>query len=167
MLKIKNPEDIDVSLNYKFRLDVVNCKTCKDEVIKNCIYVYTIAGDVYRHKPSKYFGIYSDKKVDTIAEIKGVCEVDENENMSVSWLNRDMCAEAELINIVKTKTEAFPDFRPIQVFVLDNFRDGLNFKKNTPGGMFGTKKYFDFTNEIKNIDDLADKIRNRTWTDYQ
>lgn len=167
MPKIENINDFEPSLDYESRLDVVNCTTCKEEIIKHCIYIYPIASDIYKHKPSKYFGIYSNKKVDTISEIKGVCEVDENENISAIWFNSDMTTREGLINIVKAKTEAFPDFRPIQVFVLDKFRDGINFQKGTPGGMFGTKKYFDFTNEIKNIDDLAEKIRNRTWTDYQ
>lgn len=167
MPKIENLKDFEPSLNYESRLDVVNCITCKEAIIKHSIYIYPIASDIYKHKPSKYFGIYSNKKVDTISEIKGVCEVDENENISAIWFNSDMTTRENLITIVKAKTEAFPDFRPIQVFVLDNFRDGINFKKGTPGGMFGCKKYFNFDNEIKNIDELVKIIHNKTWNDFK
>ena len=167
MPKIENINDFEQSLDYESRLNVVNCTICKEEIIKHSIYIYPIASDIYKHKPSKYFGIYSNKKVDTISEIKGVCEVDENENISAIWFNNDMTTREDLINIVKAKTEAFPDFRPIQVFVLDNFRDGINFQKGTPGGMFGSKKYFNFGNKFKSIDEFVDEIRNKTWNDFK
>jgi len=57
-----------------------------------------------------------------------VCTVDECNNISVSWFNSDTCSREDLINVVKTKFEVFPDFRPIQVFALDNFREGINFR---------------------------------------
>lgn len=156
--------DSDLLPTWKYRLDVVNCAVSENDIKKHSVYICPEAKGAYKHVRSKYFGIYGSKKVDTIAEIKGVCEVDENQKVSASWFNNDICSETELINIVKTKTEAFPDFRPIQVFVLDNFKDGINFEKDSPGGMFGSKKYFNFDNQIKTIDDLADSIRNKSWS---
>lgn len=155
----------DLLPTWKYRLDVVNCAVSEDDIKKYGVYICPEAKGAYKHVRSKYFGIYGSKKVDTIAEIKGVCEVDENQNVYASWFNNDMTTREELINIVKTKNEAFPDFRPIQVFVLDNFRDGINFEKDSPGGMFGSKKYFNFDSQIRTIDDLADYIRNRPWSD--
>lgn len=156
--------DSDLLPTWKYRLDVVNCAVSENDIKKYGVYICPEAKGAYKHVRSKYFGIYGSKKVDTIAEIKGVCEVDENENISASWFNSDMCSEAELINIVKTKTESFPDFRPIQVFVLDNFRDGINFEKDSSGGMFGSKKYFNFDSlKVKSIDELAAHIRNGQW----
>lgn len=53
------------------------------------------------------------------------------------------------------------------MFLLDNFRENINFQKDTPGGMFGSKIYFNFDSKIKNIDDLAVTIRNQTWNKFQ
>lgn len=158
--------DSDLLPTWKYRLDVVNCAVSENDIKKYGVYVCPEAKGAYKHVRSKYFGIYGSKKVDTIAEIKGVCEVDENQNVSASWFNSDMTTREELISIVKTKTDAFPDFRPIQVFVLDNFRDGINFEKDSPGGMFGSKKYFNFNNKIKNIDELEGLISNQAWNDF-
>lgn len=165
MSSTKNANKIKNLQNYENRLDVVNCTAFKDEIVESGIYTYNIIEDAYKHIRSKYIGLCAHGKVDTIAEIKGVCELDKEEHILVSWLNDDNSAEEDFIKIVKEKIEVFTDLRPIQVFVLNNFRDGINFKKGTPGGMFGCKKYFNFNNEIKNIDELASRISNKTWND--
>ena len=59
MIKTENLNDFEPSLGYQYRLDVVNCTTCKDDIKKHGLYVYPFAGSTYKHKPSKYFGIYS------------------------------------------------------------------------------------------------------------
>lgn len=158
--------DSDLLPTWKYRLDVVNCAVSEKDIKKYGVYVCPEAKGAYKHVRSKYFGIYGNKKVDTIAEINGVCTVDECNNISVSWFNSDTCLKEDLINIVKNKTEAFPDFRPIQVFYLDNFRDGINFEKDSLGGMFGSKKYFNFGTKIKDIDELVMLINNKTWNDF-
>lgn len=158
--------DSDLLPTWKQRLDVVNCAISEKDIKKYGVYVCPEAKGAYKHVRSKYFGIYGNKKVDTIAEINGVCTVDECNNISVSWFNGETSSREDLINIVKTKSEAFPDFRPIQVFALDNFRDGINFEKDSPGGMFGSKKYFNFGTKIKDIDELAKLISNKNWSDF-
>lgn len=158
--------DSDLLPTWKYRLDVVNCAVSEKDIKKYGVYVCPEAKGAYKHVRSKYFGIYGNKKVDTIAEIKGVCTVDECNNISVSWFNSDTCLKEDLINTVKNKSEAFPDFRPIQVFALDNFKEGINFEKDSPGGMFGSKKYFNFGTKIKDIDELAELISNKNWSDF-
>lgn len=157
--------DSDLLPTWKYRLDVVNCAVSEKDIKKYGVYVCPEAKGAYKHVRSKYFGIYGNKKVDTIAEINGVCTVDEFNNISVSWFNSETCLKEDLINTVKNKSEAFPDFRPIQVFALDNFREGINFEKDSPGGMFGSKKYFNIGAKIKNIDELAQQINNKSWGD--
>lgn len=163
--------DFGLLPTWKYRLDVVNCAISEDDITKYKVYICPEAKGAYKHVRSKFFGIYGSKKVDTIAEIKGVCKVDENENISTSWFDSNMTTSEELVNIVKNKTDAFPDYRPIQVFVLDNFKEGINFEKDSPGGMFGSKKYFNF--ELKesdkqkfDIEKLTSLIQNQKWSKF-
>lgn len=166
MSSTKNANKFKNLQNYENRLDIVNCTAFKNEIIESGIYTYNIIEDACKHIRSKYIGLCAHGKVDTIAEIKGVCEIDAEKHILVSWLNDDNSSEEDFINIVKAKTKMFTDLRPIQVFVLNNFRDGVNFEKGTPGGMFGIKKYFNFNNEIKNIDELENLIQNKTWNNF-
>lgn len=151
---------------WKYRLDVVNCAQTKNFVKTHFAYTCPEAKGHYKHSRSRYFGIYENKKVDTIAEIQGVCAIDKNDKIEVSWWDNDNCSEKEIIEKTKNLLNKIPDYRPIQVFLLDNIRDGVNFFKDSTGGMFGSKIYFNVDNSIKNIDDLFNTLHNKGWNNY-
>lgn len=161
----------DLLPTWKYRLDVVNCAISEDSIKEHHVYTCPEAKGAYWHARAKYFGIYGNKKVDSIAEIKAVCEIDDNENnvdkISVRWYDSEKFKENEIINLVKDKEQAYPDFRPFQLFLLDNFKNNINFYKDTRGGMFASKIYFDFDNKINNIDDLVNKIQNQEWSKFK
>ena len=86
-------------------------------------------------------------------------------------LLEDIDTEAELTKIkkmssVEEKKNYVPHF-PMQMFLLTNFKEDLNFYKNSKGGMFGSKIYFNFDNTIKDIDDLANQIKDKPWSEFQ
>lgn len=156
----------DLLPTWKYRLDVVNCAKTKDFVKSNFVYTCPNAKGAYKHLRSRYFGIYENKKVDTIAEIQGVCVVDENNNIEVSWWDNDKCNNFELIDKTKNLIHKIPEYRPAQVFLLDNFRDNINFYKDTRGGMFNSKIYFNIDDKVKDIEDLVKLIQNKSWSNY-
>jgi hypothetical protein len=56
---------------------------------------------------------------------------------------------------------------PLQVFLLDN-RQETNFVKETSGGMLQSKKYFwDIATDCKNSHELAEKLRDKNWGEYE
>jgi len=56
---------------------------------------------------------------------------------------------------------------PVRVFVLGDLHD-TDFKKPTPGGMFGAKKYFDIRSlQVEDAKDLADKLNGKSWGNFQ
>lgn len=159
--------DSNLLPTWKYRLDVVNCAISEDSIRYHQVYTCPEAKGAYWHARAKYFGIYGNKKVDSIAEIKGVCEINECNEISVRWFDSEKVKESEIINLVKDKEQAYPDYRPFQIFLLDNFRNDINFYKDTPGGMFASKIYFNFDYKINNIDDLVNKIQNQEWCKFK
>lgn len=151
---------------WKYRLDVVNCAKTKEFITSNFAYTCPEAKGAYKHLRSRYFGIYENKKVDIIAEIQGVCVVDENNKIEISWWDNDKCNDFELMEKTQNLINKIPEYRPIQVFLLDNFRDNINFYKDTSGGMYNSKIYFNIYNTINDVDDLVKVIQNKGWSNY-
>lgn len=163
--------DSDLLPTWKYRLDVVNCAKTKEDVLAHKVYICPEAKGAYKHARSKYFGIYENKTVNCISEIKAVCTAEYDEEtkkhkISISWFDKDNCNESEILKEAEEKSQYCWD-ESLQMFLLDNFREDINFQKDTPGGMFGSKIYFNLDSKIKNIDDLADAIRNQTWDKFQ
>ena len=161
--------DSDLLPTWKYRLDVVNCAKSKEPFIERELYVCPEARGAYKHARSKYFGIYENKNVNHIAEIKAVCayEYDEQTKKSkinISWFDNQY-NEKEILNEAETKKEAWTESR--QMFLLTNFKENINFRKDSAGGMFGSKIYFNFDSNIKNIDDLTKTIQNQNWSKFQ
>ena len=53
----------------------------------------------------------------------------------------------------------------MQVFILGERRE-VNFKKDSTGGMWGTKLYFkNIAKGCKGIDDFAELLKDKTWSD--
>lgn len=151
---------------WKYRLDVVNCAKTKDFVQENHVYTCPNTKGAYKHLRSRYFGIYENKTVNTVAEIQGVCTIDKDSQLNIAWWDNDKCSKDELFKRTKNLINKLPKYRPIQVFLLDNFRENVNFYKDTHGGMYNSKTYFNVYDTIKNIDDLVKALQNKSWSNY-
>lgn len=163
--------DSDLLPTWKYRLDVVNCAKSKEDVMCRQLYLCPEARGAYKHARAKYFGIYENKNVNCIAEIKAVCTYDYDEQtkqtqIAVSWFDRDNYKEEDILKEAKEKSQ-YCCGEPRQMFLLTNFKENINFKKDSAGGMFGSKIYFNFDSNIKNIDDLTTAIRNQNWSKFQ
>lgn len=87
-------------------------------------------------------------------------------NMEISWWDNDICVKSELIEKTKNLINKIPEYRSIQVLLLDNFRENINFYKDTQGGMYNSKMYFDTYNTIKDIDGLVNVMQNKSLSNY-
>lgn len=98
-----------------------------------------------------------------------MCKYDYNEQtkeskINIAWFDNKYNKEY-ILKEAEAKKEAWTE--PRQMFLLDNFRENINFKKDTAGGMFGSKIYFNFDSNIENIDDLIAIIQNQNWSKFQ
>ncbi|MNJ86506.1 hypothetical protein D3C87_40060 [compost metagenome] len=157
---------------WKYLLDVVSCSGTLEE-IRNGVYMCPDTGSAYSHRRAKYFGAYASKRVADIFEIKAIVVIEKNlSDARVKWRNENIDHNL-LIEEAKEKMQNW-DWRinenkevPLQVFLLHN-RQETNFIKATSGGMLQSKKYFwDIAIDCKNSLELANKLRNRKWSDFQ
>lgn len=157
---------------WKYMLDVVNCSGTKGEIESN-VYICPNTGGSYSHQHAKYFGAYWEKKVNYLFEIDAVVIVNENcLDAHIAWINNDELNEKDLknkaVDIIKRNEWRLKENmqKSLQVFLLSNRRD-VSFVKESSGGMFGSKIYFkDIATDCITIDDLANKINNRNWGDF-
>lgn len=157
---------------WKYLLDVVSCSGTLKE-IEQGVYMCPDTGGAYSHRRAKYFGAYSSKKVSNIFEITAIVVIDKNlGDAKIKWRNKEIKKET-LIEQARQKLQNW-QWRidenksvPLQVFLLDN-RQETNFLKETSGGMLQSKKYFwDIAIDCKNSQELAEKLRDKDWGDYE
>ncbi|MFM2313089.1 MAG: hypothetical protein RLZZ04_2365 [Cyanobacteriota bacterium] len=151
--------------SWKYRLDVVSCNHSFDSVIQHKIYTCPTKGGAYTHRRSLYFGIYRDKRVEQVAKITGVVDLDSADEQTLVW-NNDHRTDNELKQIAIKRFQPQEDISyPTRVFILDDFYE-TSFKKESSGGMWG-KRYFDIRKlDIGNAQDLASKLQDKTWNNY-
>lgn len=157
---------------WKYLLDVVSCSGTLAE-IEQGVYMCPDTGGAYSHRRAKYFGPYSSKKVVDIFEINAIVVIEKSlGDAKIKWKNKNIKDEI-LIEQAKQKLQSW-QWRidenksvPLQVFLLDN-RQETNFIKETSGGMLQSKKYFwDIATDCKNSQELAEKLRDKNWGDYE
>lgn len=157
---------------WKYLLDVVSCSGTLAE-IEQGVYMCPDTGGAYSHRRAKYFGPYSSKKVADIFEINAIVVIEKNlGEAKIKWKNKDIKDET-LIEQARQKLQNW-QWRidenksvPLQVFLLDNKQE-TNFVKETSGGMLQSKKYFwDIATDCKNSQELAEKLRDKNWGDYE
>jgi hypothetical protein len=152
-------------------LDVVNCAQLFNEIEQGEAYLCPAKGGAYKHKPCRFFGLYRNKSVESVAEIEAVVDVSKQAKTGgqvraeVLWSNSSQSDQ----QLQKTATERALRFRPhklpIRVFILAN-RTPTNFVKDSKGGMFGSKRYFDTSPlKAKDAGDLAAKLEGKQWSD--
>lgn len=157
---------------WKYLLDVVSCSGTLEE-IEQGVYMCPDTGGAYSHRRAKYFGPYSSKRVSDIFEIMAIVVIEKNlGDAKIKWKNKSIKDET-LIEQAKQKLQNW-QWRidenksvPLQVFLLDN-RQETNFIKETSGGMLQSKKYFwDIATDCKNSQELAEKLRDKNWSDFE
>lgn len=157
---------------WKYLLDVVSCSGTLEE-IEQGVYMCPDTGGAYSHRRAKYFGPYSSKRVSDIFEIMAIVVIEKNlGDAKIKWKNKSVKDE-KLIEQAKQKLQNW-QWRidenksvPLQVFLLDN-RQETNFIKETSGGMLQSKKYFwDIATDCKNSQELAEKLRDKNWSDFE
>ena len=153
--------------SWKYRLDIVNCKMSFDSVLQYKIYTCPAQGGQYNHRRSLYFGTYRNKRVEQIAQIEAVVDLESESEAALIWKN-DSRSELELVRIaVERRQQTGDSWYPVRAFVLGDLFS-TDFIKASSGGMQGSKQYFDI-GKLKVIDakDLAAKLRGKTWENYE
>lgn len=153
---------------WKCRLDVVNCGVTRTEILQDSVYMCPSKGGQYCHQRAKYFGTYWDKVVKNVFHIDAIVVYDINyQTRQIKWKN----CQTEDAELFKRAKDAISKYRKdeimlngIQVFLLSDRRE-VYFKKDSKGGMFGSKKYF-MINEAKDVDSCAVLINNKKWSDF-
>ena len=153
--------------SWKYRLDVINCNMSLDSVIQHKIYTCPARGGQYNHRRSLYFGAYRKKRVEQIAQIKAVVDLDSEDEYTLVWKN-DSQENDDLIKIaVARRKDTGDSWYPVRVFVLSDLYP-TDFIKASSGGMLGSKQYFDIR-KLKVVDeqDLATQLSGKTWGNYE
>ncbi len=163
-------EEQNLLPSWESRLDVVNCAGLPNDVLLENVYICPATGGAYNHAKCKYFGMYRGKRVEKIAIIEAVVDLDDNEKSKVKWHivpGRD----ADFIQQARTKLQKLSQTRPrqypVRVFLLGQLHD-TDFRKDTPKGMFGSKRYFDLA--VLNPADakeLASRLSGKTWSQFR
>lgn len=155
---------------WKHRLDVVNCGGTKNEILEDSVYMCPNRGGQYRHERARYFGTYWDKNVAYIYHIDAIVVCDINfQGCELKWKNDINDPEEELFERAKAFIRKYRigeiKQNGLQVFLLSEQRE-VNFKKDTKGGLFGSKKYFAIS-EATDIDSCAKLIKGKKWSDFE
>jgi len=152
--------------SWKYHLDVVNCRVSFDDVLQHQIYVCPATDGSYNHRRSLYFGMYRNKRVEQIAKIEAVVDLESEESFSIKWKNIHK-SKLELAEMARIRRRQIDNsWYPARVFILADLHP-TDFVKASPGGMQGSKQYFDISKlNVRDAEDLAHKLKGTTWENY-
>jgi hypothetical protein len=110
--------------------------------------------------------MYRQKTVEKIALIKAVVDIESENEAKLLWKNVSE-KTAQLIKDAQEKVSNLrPGEYPTRVFLLENLHD-TDFKKDSPGGMLGSKQYFDIARaKMSSAEDLAKYLNGRQWSEW-
>ena len=158
-------DEEDLLPTWKRRLDVVNCKRTFDQVLQHRVYICPANGGHYSHRRSSYFGTYRNKRVEQVALIEAVIDLESQTEATLKWKNVD-CSNESLIAIAQERHRCCADWFPARIFVLGELHP-TDFEKTSPGGMQGNKQYFDISKlKVKNAAELALTLKGKKWDNY-
>jgi hypothetical protein len=148
-------------------LDVVNCAGLPDDVLIGNVYMCPTTGGAYNHQRCKYFGMYRNKRIEQIALIEAVIDVEAKGKTTIKWVNTSRSKE-ELRKLVEAKVEQFhPDDLPTRVFSLGPLYS-TDCQKDSPGGMQSSKQYFDVGYlKAEGAEQLARALRGTSWSEIR
>lgn len=150
--------------NWQYRLDVVNCAGLVDEPLQGQVYLCPATGGHYKHKRSKFFGLYKGKQVGYVALIEAVVDLNGTDEDQILWKNISV-SDKEIVARARAKlAEWRPGSFPTRVFLLGQLV-ATSFVKDTPRGMQGSKQYFWV--DSRDAEDLAEQLNGRTWSEWR
>jgi hypothetical protein len=160
-------EEYNLLPSWGTRLDVVNCAGLPNDILTENVYMCPATGGAYNHAKCKYFGMYRGKRVEKVAVIEAVVDLEDDDKAKVKWHmapGRDsdfiQQARAKLQKLRQTRPRQYP----LRVFLLGPLHD-TDFRKDTAGGMFCSKRYFNVAAlEAADAQDLASRLRGKTWS---
>ena len=161
--------------DWKYKLDLINCANSIDHPASHNVYTCPATGGSYSHKRCRYFGAYKDKRAQFVAEILGVVDIDSDDpsDAHIQWNNSKVLSSSRTLTDEKLIQEAIdrkyatrPDqLENARVFVLGKMHETA-FRKNSSGGMLGSKQYFDIRDlDIENAAELADVLDGMGWSE--
>lgn len=123
-------------------LDVVNCAGLPNDILVGNVYMCPATGGAYNHKRCKYFGMYRKRRVEKLALIEAVVDVEGVNRTTIKWQNVQR-SQDNIKKLAEGKIQQFrPKNFPTRVFLLGQLYD-TNFQKDSSGGMQQSKQYFD------------------------
>ncbi len=167
---LNKAQSLELSDKWRHILDVVNCTKSAEEVKLSRAYTCPIQSGAFEHRRSRFFGLYLNMRVDMLSEIEAVVDISDLENRkgTVKWKNVDS-TDFEIIEAALTKLRDKIDRGKLQrgprrMFLLAELFN-TNFKKDSEGGMFGTKTYFNISSlNVDGAADLASKLNGVEWS---
>lgn len=159
-----NEEDLLPS--WRDWIDVVNCAVIPGDITAGGVYMCPARGGAYSHDRCRYFGMYRNKRVELVAEIEAVVDVDLDSEATLLWKN-GANGDSELLSRARKKvTDLRPGQGVIRVFLLGPLFP-TEFRKDSPGGMQSSKRYFNVASiHAKDAEDLAQRLKGRAWSEF-
>lgn len=160
-------DEEDLLPSWQRYLDVVNCAGLPEDILVGGVYMCPATGGAYNHSRCKYFGMYRQKRVERVALIEAVVDVELGVDENLKWSNVDR-EPKQLCELARKKvTELRPDEGPTRIFVLGPLYE-TDFQKDSPGGMMGSKRYFDISGlQVKTAEQLADALKGKQWSAFE
>ena len=149
------------------QLLIINCAKSWQEVERERVYICPADQATSNHKPSRYFGLYRSSKVSHVANIEAVVKVLPGEKTEFEWIAGGGREQDYQQKALASALSLRPNSEvPVKVFILGVLQE-TDFKKDTRGGMQGSKQYFDVSKlNVDTAGFLAMKLRGKTWTDF-
>lgn len=156
---------------WKHLLEVVNCAATIPEV-QSGAYICPATGGAYAHRRARYLGTYGSKLVQSIHEVRGAVVVEKGGSSGRLLHSNSGESASRLVADAIVKVLAL---RPAEIaagpmhVILVETGHPTEFKKETSGGLFQSKKYFwDIAKRVgaKNSAELAERLRGKAWGDF-
>jgi hypothetical protein len=146
-------------------IDVINCAGLPDDVLVGNVYMCPAEGGSYSHGRCKYFGMYRQKKVEKISLIRAVIDVESSTEAKLLWKNVKEKTSDLLIEAQNKISSLRPGEYPTRIFLLGKLHD-TDFTKDTPGGMLGSKQYFNIASfDADDAAILANALNGCSWSE--
>lgn len=159
-------DENDLLPSWERYLDVVNCAGLPEDVLVGGVYMCPAAGGAYNHSRCKYFGMYRQKRVERVALIEAVVDVELDVGEELKWSNVEHEAK-QLCELARKKVKDLrPEAGPTRVFILGPQFE-TEFRKDAPGGMLASKRYFDISGlQIETAEQLAEALKGKQWSSF-
>lgn len=147
-------------------IDVIACGELPGDVLEDKVFMCPATGGTYSHGRCAYFGMYQEKRVEYVADILALVEVESENSATTRWRNTDTDKpffEERAKQAVKNRR---PGEFPTLVMILGELYK-TDILKDTPYGL-RNKQYFNISSfKAKNAQELAERLKGKTWSELQ